>query len=76
MVGFSPDGYVSQYDNREETMSFLDKIKNKAQVAKGQVKEQTGKTKGDSSLEGEGKLDQVAGNLKQAGEKVKDAFEK
>jgi len=27
-------------------------------------------------MEGEGKADQVKGNLKQAGEKVKDAFKK
>ena len=30
----------------------------------------------DPYMEGEGKADQVMGNLKQAGEKVKDAFKK
>ena len=55
-------------------MSAADKIKNKAQEAEGKIKEGTGKAIDDPSLEGEGKGDQVAGNLKQAGEKVKDAF--
>jgi uncharacterized protein YjbJ (UPF0337 family) len=40
---------------------------------KGKVKEGVGKVTGDPELEAEGKGDQVAGNLKQAGEKVKDA---
>jgi uncharacterized protein YjbJ (UPF0337 family) len=55
-------------------MSLIDKAKNKAQEAKGQVKEATGKATDDRDLEAEGKIDKVAGNLKQAGEKVKDAF--
>jgi len=47
--------------------SFLDK-------AKGKVKEVTGRVVGDDLLTQEGKLDQAKGNLKQAGEKIKDAF--
>jgi uncharacterized protein YjbJ (UPF0337 family) len=54
----------------------LDKIKNKLQTGKGQAKNEAGKATGDRSLEVEGKGDQVAGNLKQAGENVKDAFKK
>jgi uncharacterized protein YjbJ (UPF0337 family) len=57
-------------------MTKQDKAKNVAQVAKGKVKEATGREIGDEDLEDEGKLDQVKGNLKQAGEKVKDAFKK
>ena len=57
-------------------MSGIDKAKDKAQTAKGHVKEATGKAIGDHSLEVEGKGDQVAGNLKQAGEKLKDAVKK
>ncbi len=57
-------------------MSAIDKAKNKAQAAKGQVKEAAGKATNDNSLEAEGKGDQVAGNLKQAGEKLKDAVKK
>jgi uncharacterized protein YjbJ (UPF0337 family) len=55
-------------------MSAKDKAKNKAQEMKGQAKEKTGKATGDRDLEAEGQADQVKGNLKNAGEKVKDAF--
>jgi uncharacterized protein YjbJ (UPF0337 family) len=55
-------------------MSLEDKAKNKAEELKGQGKEQTGKATGNEELEAEGKVDQASGNLKQAGEKVKDAF--
>ncbi|MHB1536827.1 MAG: CsbD family protein [Acidimicrobiales bacterium] len=54
----------------------MDKIKNKLQAGKGQMKKTTGKATNDRSLEAEGKGDQVSGNLKQAGENVKDAFKK
>jgi uncharacterized protein YjbJ (UPF0337 family) len=52
----------------------MDKIKNMLQSSKGQAKKQTGKATGDRSLEAEGKGDEVAGHLKQAGENVKDTF--
>ena len=55
-------------------MSKKDKAKNMAQVAKGEVKESVGITTGDRQLEAEGNVDQMHGNVKQAGEKVKDAF--
>ena len=54
-------------------MGAVDKAKGKAQVAKGHVKEAAGKAAGDPVLEAEGKGDKVSGNMKQAGEKVKDA---
>ena len=57
-------------------MSAEDKVKNTAEQAKGKVKEGLGKATGDESLEAEGHGDQTKGNLKQAGEKVKDAFKK
>jgi uncharacterized protein YjbJ (UPF0337 family) len=57
-------------------MATVDKAKNKAQEVKGHAKEAAGKVTNDKSLEAEGKMDQVAGNLKQAGEKVKDAVKK
>jgi hypothetical protein len=38
------------------------------------IKEQLGKATDDKSLEAEGQSDQAKGNLKDAGEKVKDAF--
>ncbi len=57
-------------------MSADNKAKNTAEKAKGNVKEGLGKATGDKSLEAEGHGDQAKGNLKQAGEKVKDAFKK
>jgi uncharacterized protein YjbJ (UPF0337 family) len=57
-------------------VSAADKAKDKAQAAKGKVKKSAGKALDDPYMEGEGKADQVKGNLKQAGEKVKDAFKK
>ncbi len=57
-------------------MNNKDKAKNLTQINKGNVKETVGKTTGDDKLEAHGKDDQTKGNLKQAGEKVKDAFKK
>lgn len=55
-------------------MSATDKMKDKAEAAEGKVKEAAGRAINDPYLEGEGKGKQVSGDLKQAGEKVKDAF--
>ena len=57
-------------------MSTADKARDKAQAAKGKVKKGTGKAIDDPVLEGEGKAEQAKGDLKQAGEKVKDAVKK
>ena len=55
-------------------MSAVDKMKNKAEELAGQGKEAAGKATDDHDLQAEGQRDQVAGNAKQAGEKVKDIF--
>jgi uncharacterized protein YjbJ (UPF0337 family) len=55
-------------------MGVADKAKNKAQEIKGGAKEAAGKATDDKYLEAEGKANRTEGNLKQAGEKVKDAF--
>lgn len=55
-------------------MSSEDKLSNKAQEVKGKFKEGAGDATDDERLEKEGRADQAKGNLKQAGEKVKDAF--
>jgi len=55
-------------------MSGSDKIDNAAQDAVGKAKEAVGKVTDDEKLEAEGKGDQVKADIKQAGEKVKDAF--
>ncbi|GAA4954052.1 CsbD family protein [Actinoplanes utahensis] len=55
-------------------MAFDDKVDNKAEEVGGKVKEGVGKATDDERLEAEGKADQRASNLKQAGEKIKDVF--
>jgi uncharacterized protein YjbJ (UPF0337 family) len=55
-------------------VSDSDKIENKADELKGGAKEKVGKATDDEQMENEGKVDQSKANLKQAGEKVKDAF--
>ena len=55
-------------------MGIGDKIKNTAEDAKGNAKEAAGRVTGNERLEAEGKVDQSKADLKQAGEKAKDAF--
>jgi uncharacterized protein YjbJ (UPF0337 family) len=55
-------------------MSFIDKAKNAAQKMMGEGKEAVGEHTNDPDMAAEGQQDQVAGDLKQAGEKAKDAF--
>jgi uncharacterized protein YjbJ (UPF0337 family) len=55
-------------------MSESDKVKNAAEQAVGHGKETAGKVTGDRKLETEGKVDQAKADVKQAAEKVKDAF--
>jgi uncharacterized protein YjbJ (UPF0337 family) len=57
-------------------MTAKDKAKNTAQVMKGKVKEATGVMTGRAKLKHDGRADQVKGNVKQSGEKIKDAFRK
>ncbi len=46
----------------------------KAEELKGKGKEAAGRATDDDELQAEGKTDQAKGNLKQAGEKIKDVF--
>jgi len=55
-------------------MGLDDKIENAAENAGGKAKEGAGKATGNERLEAEGKGDQMKADLKNAGEKVKDAF--
>jgi len=57
-------------------MGLEDKMKNKADEVKGAAKEHVGKATDDEQMENEGKTEKGVSNLKQAGEKVKDAFKK
>ncbi len=55
-------------------MSDADKVENKGEELKGKAKESAGSAVGNESLEAEGKADQTKSSVKQAGEKIKDAF--
>lgn len=55
-------------------MGLEDKLKNTADDLKGKAKEAVGKASDDEELEAEGKGDQIKSDVKQAAEKVKDAF--
>ena len=55
-------------------MSANDKVHHTAGTVRGKAKETVGRVTNDDGIELEGKVEQVAGHLKQAGEKLKDAF--
>ena len=57
-------------------MGLGDKIRNMTTKLAGRGKEAKGKAAGDDRLRAEGRGDQVKADLKQAAEKVKDAFKK
>ena len=57
-------------------MGLDDKIDNKAENVGGKAKEGVGRATGDERLEAEGRGDQASSEVKQAGEKVKDAAKK
>lgn len=57
-------------------MGAHDKASNKIEDLAGKAKEGLGKVTGDKSTENEGRGDQAKSSLKDAGEKVKDAFKK
>jgi len=55
-------------------VGIVDKAKNAGQDAKGKSKEAAGKGTDNDRLEAEGEADQSKADVKNAGEKVKDAF--
>ncbi len=55
-------------------MSLGDKISNKTEELQGKGKQTVGEATGNEDLKVEGQQDEAKGNLKQAGEKVKDIF--
>ncbi|MFF3454025.1 CsbD family protein [Streptomyces sp. NPDC002730] len=55
-------------------MSIAKKIAHKAEAMKGSAKKTTGRATGSRRLQAEGHGEQVKGNIKQAGAKIKDAF--
>ena len=61
---------------KQKHMSGADKVKNKIEDLGGRAKEAVGKATGDRETRDEGRADQAKSSLKDAGEKVKDAFKK
>lgn len=54
-------------------MSAEDKIRNMGEKVSGEAKKVAGKVTDDERLEAEGQRESTMGDLKQAGEKLKDA---
>jgi uncharacterized protein YjbJ (UPF0337 family) len=57
-------------------MGLDDKIENMGEKLSGKAKQATGRATDDERLEAEGHADESKADLKQAGEKIKDAFRK
>jgi uncharacterized protein YjbJ (UPF0337 family) len=57
-------------------MSGTDKAKNKIEDLGGRAKEAIGRATGDDETRNEGRADRAKSSLKDAGEKVKDAFKR
>ncbi len=55
-------------------MGADEKFDNKAEELKGRAKEAVGDATDNEQWQAEGRAEQAKGSLKQAGEKVKDAF--
>lgn len=55
-------------------MSGADKARNKVRQVTGKIKAATGRAINDPALEAEGRADQREAHLRDAGEKLKDAF--
>ena len=54
-------------------MSFINKIRNRAQVSRGRAKQKVGRATNNRRLQAEGLADRIGGGTRQLGEKVKDA---
>ena len=54
-------------------MGFMDKLRNRFQMAKGRGEERAGRAMGDRDMEARGAGDRVEGGTRQVGEQVKDA---
>ncbi|TQM03124.1 CsbD family protein [Pseudonocardia kunmingensis] len=57
-------------------MGTDDKMDHKLEEFGGKAKEKVGQATGDEELEAQGDRDQTKSNIKQAGDKIKDAFRK
>jgi uncharacterized protein YjbJ (UPF0337 family) len=66
----------SPWDQEGFNMATENKAANKVTEIKGKIKKKAGQATDDAGLEAEGRAEESKGDLKQAGEKVKDAFRK
>jgi uncharacterized protein YjbJ (UPF0337 family) len=57
-------------------MGVENKAANKVTEVKGKIKKRAGQATGNAGLGAEGRAEESKGDLKQAGEKAKDAFKK
>jgi len=55
-------------------VGITDKASNEAEELKGKAKQAVGGATGDRDLQSEGLKDEKSGQVKQAGEKIKDVF--
>ena len=62
------------FPEQEVMLGFGDKIHNAAQKLHGRSKEAAGRATGDERLRSDGRARHLRADLKQAGEKIKDAF--
>lgn len=67
-------GATRKNGERTSAMGVGDKVSNKIDDLGGKGKEAVGRLTDDERTRGEGKVDQAKASLKDAGEKVKDAF--
>jgi uncharacterized protein YjbJ (UPF0337 family) len=60
-------------ERRDSSMAIGDKIEHAGEEAAGKIKEGVGNATDNESLKAEGQGDQASANVKQAGDKAKDA---
>jgi uncharacterized protein YjbJ (UPF0337 family) len=53
-------------------MSFLTKMKNKSRITRGRAKIKLGRATGNRRMQMHGVADRIGGNVRQAGEQLKD----
>jgi uncharacterized protein YjbJ (UPF0337 family) len=76
VIGPSSGRVQDRQRYEEDDMGNDDKIANKGEGLLGKAKESLGDATDNKDLQAEGKGDQSKADLKDAGEKVKDAFKK
>jgi uncharacterized protein YjbJ (UPF0337 family) len=67
-------GQTRSTRGKEKHVGITDKLKNTAEELEGKAKQSAGSATGDRDMQAEGLKDEKSGELKQAGEKVKDVL--